>query len=137
MATETSATDANKELVRRQIEAVFNRGEAEAIPTFWAADFQEWTAATSQMLPTAFPDFHIAIERLVAEGDTVVAQMRWTGTHQGPFCGFPLTGKAFEITAIRIYRRADGKIVESVAVQDRLGILQQLGLVPIPGKGDR
>ena len=59
--------------------------------------------------------------------------MRWTGTHQGPFLSFPVTGKSFEITAIRIYRIADGKIVKSTAVQDRLGLLQQLGLISGPG----
>ena len=130
-------TDANKDLVRRQIEAVFNRGDADAIPEFWSSDLQEWAASTSRMLRTAFPDFHIAVERLVAEGDTVVAQMRWTGTHRGPFLGFPVTGKPFAITAIRVYRIAGGKIVESVAVRDRLGMLQQLGLVPSPGTADR
>ena len=130
-------TEANKDLVRRQIEAVFNRGDADAIPEFWGSDLQEWAASTSRMLRTAFPDFHIAVERLVAEGDTVVAQMRWTGTHRGPFLGFPVTVKSFEITAFRIYRIAGGRIVETTAVQDRLGMLQQLGLIPAPGQGDR
>ena len=127
------STEANKDLVRRQIEAAFNQGDAEAIGEFWGSDLQEWAATTSQMLRTAFPDFHIAVERLVAEGDTVVAQMRWTGTHRGPFLHFPVTGKPFDITAIRVYRIVDGKIVESMAVQDRLGMLQQLGLIPTPG----
>lgn len=131
------STEANKDLVRRQIEAVFNRGDAEAIPDFWGSHLQEWAATTSRMLRTAFPDFHIAVERLVAEDDTVVAQMRWTGTHRGPFLSFPITGKAFEITAIRVYRISGGKIVESTAVQDRLDMLQQLGLVPMPEQSDR
>ena len=124
--------EANKDLVRRQIEAVFNRGDTDAIPQYWSADLQEWAASTSQMLRTAFPDFHIAAEQMVGEGDTVVAQMHWTGTHRGPFLRFPVTGKPFEVTAIRIYRITDDKIVESTAVQDRLGMMQQLGLVPGP-----
>ena len=85
---------------------------------------------TQQMLRTGFPDFHITIEALIAEQDQVVARMRWTGTHHGPFLHLPPSGKAFDSMAIRIYRIAAGKIVESVAVQDRFEMLTQLGVLP-------
>ncbi len=85
------------------------------------------------MLRTAFPDFRITIEDLIAEGDKVVAHMVFSGTNDGPFLGRPSTGKSASWTAIRIYHLADGKIVDTVAMQDRLGLMQQLGFVPSQG----
>ena len=50
---------ANKDLVARQIEAVWNRGDATAIADYWSPDLQEWAHQTQHMLRTGFPDFHI------------------------------------------------------------------------------
>ena len=44
-------------------------------------------------LHEAFPDLHISIEDLIAEGDKVVARERITGTHRGYYMGLPATGK--------------------------------------------
>ena len=47
------------------------------------------------MFFNAFPDIHIEVEDLIAEGDTVVMRATTTGTHQGDFMGIPATGKRF------------------------------------------
>ena len=54
---------------------------------------------------TAFPDAHVAIEDLLADGDEVV--VRWTlrGTHDGELRGgIPATGRRVEVSGITISR---------------------------------
>ncbi len=48
--------------------------------------------------------------------------------------GIPPTGKQVTMSGIAIYRLVDGKIVEQWGVNDMLGLLQQLGVVPILGQ---
>ncbi|MBI3976712.1 MAG: ester cyclase [Chloroflexi bacterium] len=79
---------------------------------------------------TGFPDVRIIIHDLIAEGDKVVVDYSFTGTHQGEFASVPGTGKRVEVTGIDIVRLVDGKIVELKAVMDRLGMLQQFGVIP-------
>ncbi|HVX28857.1 MAG TPA: ester cyclase, partial [Nitrolancea sp.] len=45
-------------------------------------------------LHRAFPDLHIAIEDVIAEGDKVVIRNTVTGTHQGEYMGLPPTGRS-------------------------------------------
>ena len=82
---------------------------------------------------TAFPDLHITIEDVIADGDKVM--MRWTsrGTHRGVLMGLAPTGKQVEVTGMSIDRFEDGKIAESWSNWDTLGLLRQLGASPAPG----
>jgi predicted ester cyclase len=48
--------------------------------------------------------------------------------------GIPPTNKPVEIKVIDIHRVVDGKIIEHWAVADMLGLMQQLGAFPPPGK---
>jgi predicted ester cyclase len=60
----------------------------------------------------AFPDLHVTVEDLVAEGDRLTARVTMRGTHQGAFQGLTPTGKRVEGCAIDMFRISDGKIVE-------------------------
>ena len=82
---------------------------------------------------TAFPDAHVAIEDLLADGDEVV--VRWTlrGTHDGELRGgIPATGRRVEVSGITISRIREGKLIENWGNYDLLGMLQQLGVLPAP-----
>jgi steroid delta-isomerase-like uncharacterized protein len=80
----------------------------------------------------AFPDNHVVTEDLFGEGDRVVERWTMTMTHTGaPFLEIPASGKRVSVTGISIYRIANGKIVEHWANMDFLGVLQQLGVVPV------
>jgi predicted ester cyclase len=70
---------------------------------------------------------------MFAEGDKVVARLSAVATNTGPFADQPPTGKKVQIHSIRIYQIADGKVVETWAMQDRLGLMEQLGFVRSPG----
>jgi predicted ester cyclase len=96
----------------------------EAMKAF-AAEFRE-----------AFLDFHDSIDIQVAEGDVVATRFTSRGTHRGKFMGAEPTNKELSWTGISIDRIVEGRIVESWADWDMLGMMQQLGVVPKPGPED-
>jgi steroid delta-isomerase-like uncharacterized protein len=77
----------------------------------------------------AFPDLHITIDDLIAEGDKVVARDTVTGTHQGEYMGLSPTGKSITYNEIFICRFAGGRIAETWGVVDVLSQLRQLGAI--------
>ncbi len=131
----------NKAMVRHNYEQLNERNLAVMYENF-SADCVFHSAGGREMrgieplkqmitrLLRAFPDHHETIDDLVAEGDKVVARVRWTGTHRGEYLGVAPTGKQVTYTAITIYRIVGGKVVESWQEGDRLGLRQQLGITP-------
>jgi predicted ester cyclase len=66
----------------------------------------------------------------IAEGDHVVVRVAVSGTHDSaPFAGVPPSGRKLRWESIRIFRFEDGKIAETWAMQDRLGLMEQLGAI--------
>jgi steroid delta-isomerase-like uncharacterized protein len=141
------STTANKEIVRRFYEEVFNQRNVDAIdelvhpeftnhdPTPVASRDPESMKQFIHIFTQAFPDHHHAIEDLIAEGDKVVMRCTLTATHQGLFPGFlemPPTGKSICQRQIHILRVQDGKVAEHRVIRDDLTMMQQLGLIPQP-----
>jgi predicted ester cyclase len=83
----------------------------------------EWFQAT-------WGGWDMTIEEMIAEGDRVM--VRWThrGTQLGEIRGLPPTHKQVIVAGINIFRVAGGKIVEVWDISDRLGMWQQLGVLP-------
>jgi steroid delta-isomerase-like uncharacterized protein len=131
-------TDAHKQAVRRIYDEAVNAGRAEVLadlvsPEFTGPDGSRGPAAFAAnvaALRAGFPDIRFAIEQVVAEGGRVAVRWTWTGTHTGTFRGFAATGKAVHDTGLVLYTFADGKVVDAVIETDRLGVLQQIGVVP-------
>lgn len=126
----------NKELIRRYVEEVYNKQDLETYLAFAAGPVLEQGADHLRQFFTAFPDSHATVLDLFGEGDKVIARLRIDGTHKGPFAGQPPTGKKVQFDSFRIYRIVDDKIVASWAMQDRLGLMEQLGLVRTAGEVD-
>jgi steroid delta-isomerase-like uncharacterized protein len=137
--------DTNKTLARRIWTEVFNDRNLAAAEELIAPDAvnyeagpgaptrgPESLAAAVIWLSTAFPDVHMAIDDVLAEGDKVVLQTTMSGTHQGPFLGVAPTGRRFAQRQVHFLRIVDGKAVEHWAVRDDLGFMQQLGAGPAP-----
>ena len=80
----------------------------------------------------AFDGFRAEILDQIAEGDKVVTRKVFRGTHRGSFQGVEPTGTAVELQVIDIVRVRDGRIVEHWNCVDRLGLLAQLGALPVP-----
>jgi steroid delta-isomerase-like uncharacterized protein len=88
--------------------------------------------ANLQQYIDGFAGAHIAVDEQIAEGDIVAT--RWTGggTHTGEISGMPATGKDVTVSGITISRLDGGRIVEEWTNWDTLGMLVQIGAVPIP-----
>ncbi len=83
----------------------------------------------------AFPDIHVALDDELAVGDKAVVRFTISGTQQGEYLGIPATGKKVAFSGITIYRFAGGKIAEFWMQVDSMGMMQQLGVLPVPGQG--
>ena len=82
------------------------------------------------MLLRAFPDLHLTVEDLIAEGDKVVGRTTVTGTHHGEYMGVPPTGKSVTYNEIFIFRFVNGRIAETWGVVDVASQMKQLGVIP-------
>ena len=89
-------TEENKDIVRRTIEELWNKGNMAVADELHAANFVNHdpcgTPETVNLeaykqgiidTRTDFPDFHATIEEMIAEGDKVVTRWTCTGTHKG------------------------------------------------------
>ncbi|HET7038185.1 MAG TPA: ester cyclase [Thermomicrobiaceae bacterium] len=134
-----SGLERAKALIRRFVEEGINQGQLavfdeildDAFPTPDRVDsgssaVKEAIAAYRQ----AVPDARWTIEEQVAEGEMVMSCFVASGTHHGPLWGIPATGQPMAIWGILISRCPGERIVEQRIQLDRLGLLQQLGVMP-------
>jgi predicted ester cyclase len=131
-----------KEVTRRTWEEILPSGDAEALATVIDPDCVnhdtppgvpqgfEGVRQTMLLLKSAFADQRYEVHRLIGEGETVVIECTLHGRHIGEFMGIPPTGRDIALRSVHIVRYRDGREVETWALQDRLGLLQQLGAVP-------
>jgi predicted ester cyclase len=125
------STGEHKQLISGLVEAVWNQHNTAAIDRYFDPGLREEVAEHYHQLLGGFPDLQVRIEGdLIAEGDMVVARLTLTGTHTGPFAGRDGSGRFARWSSIRIYRIDGGKVIQTWAMQDRLGLLQQLGALP-------
>lgn len=136
--------ETNKEVVRQYMQEGVNRGNVSIADTMFTSDFQfhfpgvpvpmdrtGWAQLT-QAFQTGFPDQDTKTNELLADGDKVAARFTFRGTQNGEFQQIPPTGKAVTMSGMAFWRLADGKIAEHWVETDALGMLQQLGVVPMP-----
>jgi predicted ester cyclase len=141
------STEENKALSRRVIEEIFNKQNPSLADELIDTNFVDHGIAGmgfkgpegfKQFVTTfitGFPDIRLTIDDMVAEGDKVALRLTARGTHKGDFVGIAPTGKQITASGIVIHRIADNKVVEGWLVNDVLGIMQQLGVVPRMGQG--
>jgi predicted ester cyclase len=90
---------------------------------------------TAEWLLAQFPDLHMTIEAIVAEGDLVAVRVLSEGTNLGPLNGVvPPTGKRFSAHQTHWFRVADGRLAEHWATREDLVAMLQLGIVQPPGR---
>ena len=137
-------SEANKQVLRRWFDEVWNKGRAEAIdemfdengiahglgddpanPIKGPRNFRPFYDAFRQ----AFPHMIIDIEDMVAEGDKVAARCSVHAKHEGELMGRAATQAAVEFTGMTIVRIADGKIVEAWNNFDFMTMYRQCGSI--------
>jgi len=131
-----------KDVVTRIVEDMFNRHNLDAADAYVASDCVDYSGFPGQpaglagmkarwgMMLSAFPDFEITIDDLVAEDDKVSMRATGRGTHRGEFFGVPATGKPVVFTEINLSRILHGQMVEHWAQRSTLEVLQQIDAVP-------
>ncbi|HEX4734745.1 MAG TPA: ester cyclase [Thermoleophilaceae bacterium] len=139
-------TARNKELSRRWI-AVFNErddaAQADVLGPGYVAhapaslepaplDSEAWARFLAGFVE-GFPDLQLTVEDAVGEGDLVAQRVHFAGTHTGEFQGLPPTGKKVDFYGLELNRFVDGRVAEHWFQLDGLTLVQQLGLVVVPG----
>jgi steroid delta-isomerase-like uncharacterized protein len=78
-------------------------------------------------------DIRIVDAEYLEAGNRVIAQFRAIGTQDGPFIGFPPTGRPFSLDVAGVWTcDQDGYAVEGHNYTDLFDLLIQLGHVPAP-----
>jgi steroid delta-isomerase-like uncharacterized protein len=125
------------------IEAVWNRGDAAAVPCYLADAYtihhdpgDPWEGRTldpaafiERLLQSRapFPDQRFTVLRMAADADSVIMTWTWAATHLGDFPGFPATGQTIRMSGATAYVfNADDRLTGHWQIADRLGVFQQL-----------
>jgi predicted ester cyclase len=115
---------------KRNRQAIFELSDPNVI-TYGLADgekavgIQEFLPFFDRFIAT-FPDIHIAVEDVIAEGDKTAIRISASGTHTGNAMGIAPTGKRVKLSGIIMVRWKDGKIAEGWNEFDAWGMMQQL-----------
>lgn len=138
-----SSNQENKSIVSTFVEEAQSLGHFSAIEQYVAASFIDHSAPNGlpsdregvkmqfAMLRTAFPDMKAIIHDQIADDNKVVTRKSLRGTHLGSFLGVAATGRQVSLEVIDIVRLENGKIVEHWNAVDLLGMLTQLGVMPL------
>ena len=143
------STERNKERVREWFE-VFNTGHFSGVAalhaeecrnhapapfdtTLWPSDGRpfgvEEFRGTVEWIRRSQPDLHVEIERMLAEGDEVIAWIRASGTATGAAGPIPPTGASIEFAQAHRFRFVNDRIVEHWAVRDDLRSMIQARVI--------
>src|SRR6267142_6168321 len=135
-------SEQNKAVVRRLIEDHWNAKNHALVPELFAPTVAFYTpdgvlngldgaSTLLQAYATAFPDFRLVIDDMVADGDKVAFRWTFTGTHRGPLGDIRASGKNVSVSnAVGIFRLAAGKVDEAHLSWNKFALLQQLGILP-------
>lgn len=138
-------SDNHETRVRRLIDEAWNKGNLQVLDDLVAQDYVNHDSMnqskglqglkdTIMKYRSAFPDCRMDIEEMISFGDDVVVRWRYSGTHKNAFEGIAPTGRRATGTGMSIQRFAGGKLRETYSNWDALGLLQQLGVVTLPGR---
>jgi predicted ester cyclase len=119
MQEESMTIEEMKSFVRQHFEDFVNRRKLEVADVNFASDFVDHGADVPPGTPAGpqgakqyvgsaldrFPDMHVTIDDIIAEGDKVVVRNTWTGTDRQ-------SGKRLRFSGIVIWRMKDGKLAE-------------------------
>jgi predicted ester cyclase len=135
--SETTAEE-NKAIMLRQL-AIWNDGDYDVADEIFHPEAitpdapqlppgPEGCKEVARAFRTAFPDFHMTVEDIVAEDDLVVCRFRQTGTHRGDLFGIAATGRPVDFGEIALCQIAGGQIIASWFQTDMLALMSQLGV---------
>lgn len=119
-------SEANKKLAAEWFEQVWNQKSESAIERMFHSDRRshglpdpdsvlvgaEAFKAFHRQFCGAFPDLHVDVEDVIAEGDRVAVRWKASGTHRGDHLGIPATGRAVAVNGSSFFAISGGSIEE-------------------------
>ncbi|MEX0850146.1 MAG: ester cyclase [Gaiellaceae bacterium] len=120
-------SDDSKAVVERYYAEVLNGRNLDAVGSYFADErIVEGVRRGCFSYFTAFPDLHLSIDELIAEGDKVFCRSTMTGTHDGEYKGIPATGRQIASESAEVFRVADGKFVGYWCLSNVAGLMRQI-----------
>ena len=138
------AATQNKAMVQRWIEEGFNQGKLDVVDDVFAdslvinghAMLRDDLKQSMRGRRSAFPDLHVTIDAMIAEGDQVAIWYTAHGTQRGEFDGMAPTGRVVTWVGSDLLEITGGRITKARFIDDSLGLLRLLGatlVLPRPG----
>jgi steroid delta-isomerase-like uncharacterized protein len=144
-----TTADQNEERLKRLYDNVWNGEDLDVVDDLVGAEYvihdreiaeelggPELYKALVRMTREIFPDMAFSLEDVIAVDDRVVVRWTMRGTHEGGMMGVEPTGREVSLSAIEINRFEEGKLVETWIQSDMLGLLEQLGAMPVSEDGE-
>ena len=120
-------TEQNKARVREYYERVLNGRDLDAVDQFFADErMVEGVRRGCFGYFNAFPDLHISLDELIAEGDKVFVRTTMTGTHDGEYKGIDPTGRHVSTDCAEVFRISDGNFIGYWCLTNVAGLTRQL-----------
>lgn len=133
-------SEENRIRIRRWFDEVWCQKRVEAVDELMAADAlghglgeggapiqgtREFKAFHRKFCD-AFPDLHIHVDEVLAEGDLTAVRFTATGSHTGEGLELPATGRQVSFTGMAFTRWRNGQVAEGWNLVDFPAMQQQL-----------
>jgi predicted ester cyclase len=117
-----------KAVARRFVEEAVNGGRDDLIGELFAPEMEESAREWFGAFRASFPDVHMDVVELVAEGDTVVGRFECSATHLGEWRGNAPTGRRFEkVDEVYFFPFSGVRFASAWGFVDTLDRFNQLG----------
>jgi hypothetical protein len=120
----------NKEFIHRYLDAINAKPKPDSVLRLFIAE--QPLIDHIQVAEAAFPLYRIDVDEMMAEGDLVSLRGKVRGVHNGPFMGFPPSGKPVDFAIFITYKVEGGKIVDHWMLTDDMAMMQQMGMIQTP-----
>lgn len=133
-----AAIELTRELVKKFISDIWNRGEIDLIPTVCHPSLRfnghvgmdrvghEGFARMVATVREALTDYHCEIHSMVVESTKAFCRLRFTGKHTGNLLGYPPTGKTVAWMGASEFTCKNGKILKVWELGDLKSLEEQL-----------
>lgn len=136
------STEENKALVRRHLKEVLEGGHVELIDSYYAPDGSVADIDTPEQFRDRVlwhhktcPGFKLTILDLMAEGDKVMAHLKYNLTYSVPVdpppANFPPLGQPVTWRNFNVFRIVNGKMVSQQPLTGWTEMLVEIGVIPL------
>lgn len=141
------SVEENKTIACRFLEEIWNNADLAVLDEILSDDYvghdpsapggelrgREALKDVMRQVHAGLPDVRITIDDVLGDGDRTAVRFTVHGTHRGELFGVPASGREVTNETILIQRHANARIAEAWLVRDTLGLLQQIGAIPMQG----